>query len=162
MKTATTWTPGTSGTRTRAWVGRRSLVRRIHNDLTFIDSFLTLEFCREHKLFSFGYNAATDAYEIESREFPKIKEQLLFSLTNCGRPQIAVRDANYKNRGELYLEHKFSGVELKTAYARDTLANLHKLWSRPVHIETVLENTVTVLSFDGAEHKTEKSGEYKS
>ena len=39
-------------------LGREKIfeVRRIHNDLTFIDEFLTLDFCREHKLFRFGYN----------------------------------------------------------------------------------------------------------
>ena len=135
---ATTWPPSATGTRD-AGLGRQKIfeVRRIHNDLTFIDTFLTLDFCREHKLFSFGYNPSSDAYEIESREFPKIKQQLLFNLTNVGRPLIAVRDGNYKNRGELFLEHQFSGVELKIDYARDTLVNLHRLWGRPVHIETV-------------------------
>ncbi|HEV3136300.1 MAG TPA: SpoVR family protein [Pirellulales bacterium] len=149
---------------TQAGLGRQKIfeVRKIHNDLTFIDEFLTLEFCREYKLFSFGYNASTDAYEIESREFPKIKQQLLFNLTNIGRPLIAVRDGNYKNRGELFLEHQFNGVELKTSYALDTLVNLQRLWNRPVHIETVLDGTATILSFDGSEHKTEKSGETKS
>ncbi len=137
-------------------------VRRIHNDLTFIDEFLTLDFCRQYKLFSFGYNPASDAYEIESREFPKIKQQLLFNLTNVGRPLIAVRDGNYKNRGELFLEHQFNGVELKISWARDTLVNLHALWTRPVYIETVLEGTTTVVSYDGSEHKLEKSGEQKS
>ncbi len=127
-------------------------VRRIHNDQTFVDEFLTLEFCREHKLFSFGYKPEADAYEIESREFPKIKERLLFSLTNMSRPIIAIRDANYKNRGELFLEHRYSGVELKLNYAQETLANLERLWKRPVHIETVLEDSKTILSFDGKEH----------
>jgi stage V sporulation protein R len=150
----------------RAWDtgagrGREKIfeVRKIHNDLTFIDEFLTLEFCRENKMFSFGYNPANDAYEIESREFPKIKNQLLFNLTNIGRPLIAVRDGNYKNRGELFLEHQFNGVELKNNYAVDTLANLYRLWGRPVYIETVLDGTTTILSFDGSDHKTEKSGE---
>jgi stage V sporulation protein R len=149
---------------TDAGLGRQKIfeVRKIHNDLTFIDEFLTLEFCREYKLFSFGYNPSSDAYEIESREFPKIKQQLLFSLTNVGRPLILVRDGNYKNRGELFLEHRFSGVELKISYATDTLVNLHKLWGRPVHIETVLDGATTILSFDGSEHKTEKSGEAKT
>ncbi len=73
-----------------------------------------------------------------------------------------MRDGNYKNRGELFLEHQFSGVELKMNYARDTLVNLHRLWTRPVHIETVLGGATTMLSFDGKEHKTEKSGEDKS
>jgi len=149
---------------TEANLGRQKIfdVRRIHNDLTFIDEFLTLEFCREYKLFSFGYNPTNDAYEIESREFPKIKQQLLFNLTNVGRPIIMVRDGNYRNRGELFLEHQYNGVELKTSYAHDTLANLQRLWTRPVHIETVIDGTTTVLSYDGSDHKTEKSGERKS
>ena len=146
---------------TKAGLGRAKIfeVRKIHNDLTFIDEFLTLEFCRDYKLFSFGYNPSSDAYEIESREFPKIKQQLLFNLTNIGRPLIAVRDGNYKNRGELFLEHSFNGVELKTNYAVDTLVNLQKLWGRPVHVQTVLDGAPTILSYDGKEHSTEKSGE---
>jgi stage V sporulation protein R len=137
-------------------LGRQKIfeVRQIHNDLTFIDEFLTLDFCREHKLFSFGYNADTDAYHIESREFRKIKDRLLFNLTNMGRPIIQVRDGNYKNRGELFLEHVFNGVELKLDYAKDTLVNLERLWKRPVHIETALEGNKTVLSYDGKEHST--------
>jgi len=146
---------------TGAGLGREKIfeVRKIHNDLTFIDEFLTLDFCRQYKLFSFGYNASNEAYEIESREFPKIKQQLLFNLTNVGRPIIAVYDANYRNRGELFLQHQFSGVELKLSYAMDTLVNLHKLWGRPVHIETVLEGATTILSFDGSEHTSEKGAE---
>ena len=135
-------------------LGREKIfeVRRIHNDLTFIDTFLTLDFCREHKLFSFGYNEDADYYEIESREFPKIKQRLLFSLTNRGQPLITVRDGNYKNRGELFLSHAFNGVDLQMDYARDTLRNLARLWTRPVHIETLIDETPTLLSFDGREH----------
>jgi stage V sporulation protein R len=140
---------------TNAGLGREKIfeVRKIHNDLTFIDEFLTLDFVREHKLFRFGYNPSSEAYEIESREFPKVKQQLLSSLTNRGRPIIAVVDGNYKNRGELFLSHDFSGVELHIEYAKDTLANLQRLWNRPVHIETVLEGNRAVLSFDGTEHE---------
>jgi stage V sporulation protein R len=139
-------------------LGRQKIfeVRRIHNDLTFIDEFLTLDFVRDHKLFRFGYNASTEAYEIESREFPKVKQQLLQSLTNRGRPIIAVVDGNYKNRGELYLRHDFSGVELQLEDAADTLENLERLWGRPVHIETVLEGHKTVLSYDGDSHDSQK------
>ena len=142
---------------TGAGLGRQKIfeVRKIHNDLTFIDTFLTLDFCRQHKLFSFGYNEDTNYYEIESREFPKIKQRLLFSLTHRGQPFITVRDGNYKNRGELFLEHEFNGVELQTGYARDTLVNLQRLWKRPVHIETVLGETKTILSYDGSEHTAE-------
>jgi stage V sporulation protein R len=143
---------------TDAGLGRDTIfqVRRIHNDLTFIDEFLTLDFVREHKLFKFGYNESTEYYEIETREFPKVKRQLLANLTNLGRPLIAVRDGNYKNRGELFLEHTYTGVELQLDYAKDTLLNLQRLWNRPVHLETVLEDVRTVLSFDGTSHEIEK------
>ena len=132
-------------------------VRRVHNDLTFVDEFLTLDFCKEHKLFSFSYNDRSNYYEIESREFAEVKQQLLFNLTNLGRPIIYVTDGNYKNRGELYLKHDYNGVELKTTYATDTLVNLHRLWGRPVHIETVLNEQSTVLSYDGAHHHSNVS-----
>lgn len=146
---------------TEAMEGRRKIfeVRRVHNDLTFVDEFLTLDFCRRYKMFSFGYNNRSGYYEIESREFEQIKQQLLFNLTNLGRPIISITDANYKNRGELFLEHRFNGVELKQTYAADTLTALYRLWRRQVHVETVLDKHVTILSFDGSEHTTSKTEE---
>jgi stage V sporulation protein R len=135
---------------THAGKGREKIfeVRKIHNDLTFIDEFLTLEFCKEHKLFKFGYNEYTENYEIQTRDFQEIKQQLLFSLTNMGRPIIVVKDGNYKNRGELLLHHKFSGPELKLSYAKDTLQNLFRLWKRPVSIETIIGENTTILRWD--------------
>ena len=137
-------------------------VRAVHNDLTFIDEFLTLEFCQQHKLFQFGFNQDFNYYEIESRKFEQVKQQLLFNLTNMGRPIIDVVDGNYKNRGELFLRHRFSGVELKRDYAEDTLKALQRLWQRPVHIETNFDNRHAVLSYDGKRHRMEARGEAES
>jgi stage V sporulation protein R len=128
-------------------------VRRVHNDVTFIDTFLTEDFCRKHKLFMFAYNESSGNYEIASREFLQVKQQLLFNLTNHGRPFIRVTDGNYRNRGELYLVHDYQGIELKQDYAQDTLLNLQRLWGRPVHIETVVDDEATVLSYDGTHHE---------
>ncbi|QDU95501.1 SpoVR family protein [Lignipirellula cremea] len=146
---------------THAGLGREKIfeVRRIHNDLTFIDEFLTLEFCRRHQLFQFGFNDDSGYYEIESRKFDEVKQQLLFNLTNRGRPQISVVDGNFRNRGELLLEHTFVGVELKMSYAHDTLKNMYSLWGRPVSIRTVLDDTVTLLGFDGAENSLQQMDE---
>ena len=65
---------------------------------------------------------------------------------------IQIVDGNYKNRGELYLEHHHNGVDLQMNYARDTLTNLCRLWARPVHIETTLDGAGVVLSYDGSQH----------
>ncbi|MGE3181771.1 MAG: SpoVR family protein, partial [Phycisphaerae bacterium] len=94
----------------RAWdtklgKGREKVfeVRRVHNDVTFIDEFLTEEFCDRHKLFQYRKDPQTGKMVQVSRDFPKVKQQLLFMLTNHGQPYIYVVDGNYNNRGELYL-----------------------------------------------------------
>ncbi|MFQ5637173.1 MAG: SpoVR family protein [bacterium] len=135
-------------------LGRKKIfeVRKLYNDLMFIDAFLTPEFCYEHKLFVYAYNDINEMYEISDREFKEVKEKLLFSLTNFGQPFIYVEDANYMNRGELFLSHRHEGVDLKIDEARDTLVNLYKIWNRPIHLKTVIDNSGTVLSFDGKEH----------
>ncbi len=136
-------------------LGRQKIfeVRRIHNDVTFIDNFLTPEFCVRQNFFQYQFNESTNYYEIASRDFQAIKTQLLNGLTNHGRPFIYVIDGNHRNRGELYLLHQYAGIELKQDYAQDTLVNLQKLWSRPVHIETVIDDKPSIISFDGSSHE---------
>jgi stage V sporulation protein R len=136
-------------------LGRKKIfdVRRIYNDVTFIDEFLTEDFCRRHKMFSFAYNDVEQEYEIESREFKQIKHQLLRNLTNYGRPVIHIVEANYHNRGELLLEHSFEGIELQSSEAKDTLVNLHIMWGRPVHIKTVIDDKPALISFNGQVHQ---------
>ncbi|MCI0702431.1 MAG: SpoVR family protein [Planctomycetia bacterium] len=141
-------------------LGRQKIfeVRKIHNDITFIDTFLTPEFCKEYNLFSFNYQEQTKNYVIESREFQKIKQRLLFSLTNFGKPWIYAVDGNHRNRGELLLRHEHNGVDLKIDEARDVLANVQYIWARPVHLETITDGHPTVLSFDGNEHTQQVTG----
>ena len=125
--------------------GRRA--RRDRNRDAVVDALL--ELYHEGRL-----DPSSD--EIATREFEKVKLQLLNGLTNPGRPFIYVVDANYRNRGELYLLHKFQGIELKQDYAVDSLRNLHKIWARPVHIETVIDDKPAIISFDGSNHSTKE------
>ncbi len=127
-------------------------VRKVYNDITFIDEFLTEEFCRDNKLFVFGFSEKNKRYEIMSKAFEAIKRQLLYNLTNLGNPSIEVEDANFENKGQLLLKHRHDGVDLRIDWAMDTLSNLYKIWKRPVLIATVLNETVTLLKFDGQEH----------
>ncbi|NIR42145.1 MAG: SpoVR family protein, partial [Actinobacteria bacterium] len=81
-------------------LGREKIfeVRKLYNDVTFIDEFLTPEFVMEHKMYAFGYNPRNDRWEIETRQFEQVKQRLLFQLTNAGNPVIRVVDANHNNR----------------------------------------------------------------
>ena len=121
-------------------LGREKLfeVRRIYNDVGFIDAFLTEDFARQHKLFSYEYNKLTNLYEISSRDFQDIKRKLLFQLTNFGQPLIEVVEANLGNRGELLLTHRHEGIDLDVPFAEETLKNLYMVWGRPVHLETAV------------------------
>jgi stage V sporulation protein R len=144
----------------RTGLGRAKLfeVREVYNDLTFIDEFLTLDFAIAHKLFAFGFNERRSRWEILSRKFQDVKRKLLFQLTNLGHPIIRVVDANYRNRGELLLEHDHMGIDLRLDWAEDTLRNLTRVWSRPVNLTTVVEEKPAVMTHDGDEFTTTEGG----
>jgi stage V sporulation protein R len=131
-------------------------VRNLYNDLTFLDTFLTEDFCRRRKLFIYAKEQNKPQWVIKNREFDEIKATLLDRLTNMGQPLIRVIDSNFENRGELLLAHHHEERDLKWDFASETLVNLHRLWRRPVHVETMKEGKKTRLSFDGKEHQ-EKS-----
>lgn len=143
---------------THAGLGRQKIfeVRRVYNDVGFIDTFFTEDFCNKHQLFTYQWNERTGRYEIASRDFEKIKKQLLFSLTNFGQPVMEVVDANHENRGSLLLAHRFEGVELKLDEARDTMENLYKVWKRPVFLQTIIDDDPHILTFNGSDHRMRK------
>ena len=140
-------------------LGRQKIfqVRKIYNDLMFVDEFLTPEFAEKLKLFSYAYNRKNERWEVKTREFLDVKAMLLKQLTNFGQPMIYVEDANYKNRGELCLWHKHDGQDLKLDYAKETLSNLVALWSRPVHIRTTSDGKNVIWSHDGSRFEEARS-----
>lgn len=134
-------------------LGRQKIfeVRKLHNDVTFLDSFLNEEFCERQKMFVYGFNRRTGQHEIVDRDWRKVKNQLLFSLSNFGQPIILVEDGNYQNRGELLLVHQHEGMDLEYEKATETLRNIHALWTRPVHLVTKYNSQNKLISFDGKE-----------
>ena len=134
-------------------------VRKLHNDVTFIDEFLDEEFCFEKKLFGFDYNKRSDNYEISTREFRQVKNKLLSSLTNFGQPVIEVLDANHANRGELLLGHRHEGPDLDMAWAKPTMEALFRIWTRPVLLHSEFDGKPTMLRFDGKDHAEDETSE---
>ncbi|MEO0480832.1 MAG: SpoVR family protein [Planctomycetota bacterium] len=128
-------------------------VRKVHNDISFVDEFVNAEFAEDQKMFVWGFNQQTGDYEIVSRDWQRVKRSLLDSLTNFGNPIIQVTDANFGNRGELYLHHDWVGVDLQFDYAMQTLEYVQSMWKRPVWLETRDEGQGIVFRYDGKEHK---------
>jgi stage V sporulation protein R len=136
---------------TGAGLGRQKIfdVRRTHNDVTFIDTFLTEDFVREQGLFTYEYDKKAGHWVIDSREFAAVKDKLLFMLSNRGDPRIRIVDGNHRNRGELELTHDHEGADIQLEWASRTLGNLAKLWGRPVHLKTTVDDAEVVLHHDG-------------
>lgn len=128
-------------------------VRKLYNDITFIDEFLTPELCEKQKLFVYHYNKRNNTYEIVDRDTHKVKEKLLFSLTNLGQPFMYVKENNFEGKGELLLEHDHQGIDLKIVEAKETLERVQKLWKKPVNLETIINGEKRLLIFDGKEHR---------
>jgi stage V sporulation protein R len=140
----------------RAWntelnEGRRKIfeVRRIHNDVTFIDEFLTQDFVDRYKLYHYRQDPATGRMVAVNRDYRQIKKQMLFMLTNHARPYIYVVDCNYNNRGELYLAHKHIGVDLEIRYSVETLKAVQEIWGRPVHLQAIIDEEMTLFTHNG-------------
>ena len=96
-----------------------------------------------------------------SREFKKVKDQMLSMLTNRGQPVIVVEDGNFENRSELLLRHIHEGTDLDGGQARDTLRNAAKLWTRPVSLLTKVDGKGKLLRCEDG-NISERSAEYSA
>ena len=112
-------------------------VRESHNDVTFVDAFLTDEFVREGNYFTYEYSRTAEEHRVASVDADDVRKKLLLRFTNFGKPTIVVLDGNFRNRGELLLGHRYNGVALDEERARATLKRVFELWGRPVSLATI-------------------------
>jgi stage V sporulation protein R len=137
-------------------------VRRVYNDVSFIDEFLTEDFVERHRLFAQKRDPNTGEVRNVSGEFRHVKQLFLQRLTNMGQPYIYVVDANYLNRGELYLAHQWTGLEVEVAPALEALRNIRRLWGRPVHLQVRLDQDVwlyTIAAPDDKQPTRQRTGD---
>ncbi|MGF1634345.1 MAG: SpoVR family protein, partial [Phycisphaerae bacterium] len=126
-------------------------VRRVYNDVNFIDEFMTPEFIEKHKFYQYGRDPHTGQLRIISRDPKRIKQTMLYRLTNMGRPFIYLVDGNYGNRGELYMAHKHNGLDVEIKFAVATLENVYKIWRRPVHLQAMIDEEMILFTYDGTQ-----------
>ncbi len=126
-------------------------VRETENDISLLRNYLTEELCEKLDLFVYEL-VEEEEWTITEKRWQKVRDQLVANMTNFGFPYIEVTDGDYRGNRELYLHHRFEGAELDVRYARKVLEYVHKLWGRPVHLETVVEEEQRVMRFDGEDH----------
>ncbi|MGN6724536.1 MAG: SpoVR family protein, partial [Tepidisphaeraceae bacterium] len=136
-------------------LGREKIfeVRKLYNDVMFIDEFMTDEFIEKHRYYQYGKDPHTGQLRIISRDPDRIRKSLMYRLTNMGRPFIYVVDGNYANRGELYLSHQHNGLDIDIKFAIETLKNIHAVWQRPCHLQARIDEEMQLFSYDGVQPK---------
>jgi stage V sporulation protein R len=126
-------------------------VRETENDSSLLRNYLTEDLCEELDLFVYEL-IDEEEWTVTEKRWERVRDQLVANMTNFGYPYIEVADGDYDGNLELLLRHRYEGAELDLKYARKVLEYVYKLWGRPVHIETVIEDEETTLHFDGEEH----------
>ena len=126
-------------------------VREVDNDVSFLRNYLTEELCEELDLFVFEL-IDEEEWTITDKRWERVRDQLVANMTNFSYPYIEVVDGDYSGNRELYLRHRHEGADLDMKYARKVLEYVYKLWGRPVHLETKVEEDSLVMHYDGDDH----------
>jgi len=121
------------------------------NDVTFLRQYLTEGLVKKLDLYTYKLEEVDgeEMWVVQDTNWRSVRDSIVDSMTNFGQPILFVEDGDYKRHGELYLRHAFDGKQLDVDYTERVLKNVHKLWGRPVHLETVVDEEKCVLSYDG-------------
>jgi stage V sporulation protein R len=116
-------------------------VRRIlgcYDDEALLREFLTPRVCELSRLYAFEHiEHDPRRIRVSSREADAIRDVLILQHSTLGIPYIEIVDADFRNRGELLLEHRHAGIGLDPEYTRGTLTQIASLWGRPCTIRTI-------------------------
>ena len=135
-------------------------VMSCYSDRMIVEEFFTDEFIREMQLYIYEEikNESTGEikYQILEKDPAVIRQLLKHSLALHGVVPIRIKDADFNDGQQLYLEHQYFGQEIRPDYRDGTLKNIFFLWGRKVNLETVVNGKVVVCTYNGKEHKTIK------
>jgi stage V sporulation protein R len=124
-------------------------LRRIHNDVSFIDEVMDESFAAKSQLFVVEHDGRTGEAQVGSRDWRQVKERLLQNLTWCGSPRVELIGADENGCGELLLRHHHDGRDIRLAEAGDLLRNLSLIWGTSVHLLSLDEGQERRVSVDG-------------
>jgi len=130
-------------------VGRQKIfeVRELENDVSFLRNYLTEDLIKDLDLYL--YKKEGDEWVIVEKNWEKVRDGIVASMTNFGYPYLVVENGDYRGNRELYIKHMYEGQELDMNYAEKTLQHVYTLWGRPVHLETIYEGKRVLLTYDG-------------
>ncbi|MCY1106954.1 SpoVR family protein [Shouchella clausii] len=122
-------------------------VREIESDTSFIRNYLTKELVHREDMYLFQKQGSD--YKIVDKAWEGVRDHITQSRVNGGFPYLVVTDGDYLKNGELYITHRFEGIELDVGHLERVLPYLYQLWGRTVHLETEINEKQIVFIYDG-------------
>ena len=114
--------------------------REVHNDESFIRTYLNKEICEELNLFSYSKKKKMWTIDDVSDEdgWKKIREDLIKNVGLNSLPNIYIKEL--KKNFTLVLEHEHDGRDLDLDYAHNVCEQLIDLWGDDFKFFTIIED----------------------
>jgi stage V sporulation protein R len=111
-------------------------IRAEDDDFGFIRNYLTEDLADELKLFR--YEASADgSVRVQEHDIHALRETVLAPKYNFGAPAVLVKHIASDGSLDLVHEHATDGRGLDLDKAERVLDYIHKIWRRPIRLETV-------------------------
>ncbi len=111
-------------------------ILRDEDDFGFIRNYLDRDLAEELGLFV--YEAQRDGeIRVKGRDLVEVRESILAPKFNYGAPRIAVSELRHDGSLTLVHDHRSDGRGLDLARARQVIDYVHRVWRRPVRLQTV-------------------------
>jgi stage V sporulation protein R len=111
-------------------------IRAQDDDFSFIRNYLTEELAEELKLFRF--RASRDgAIEVVDRDINALRDAILAPKYNFGVPAVMAKHVETDGTLHLVHGHESDGRGLDINRAEKVLGYLHRVWRRPLKLDTV-------------------------
>ena len=114
------------------------------DDFSFVRNYLDENLAEELNLFK--YNAESNGrIEVKQASIEDLHEAMLAPKYNFGAPSIAASHIAADGSLELQHDHKVDGRGLDTQRGEKVLEYLHKVWRRPISLQTVDDKGETLV-----------------
>lgn len=111
-------------------------IRAEDDDFSFVRNYLTQDLAEELSLFR--YEASSDgSVRVTDTDIHELCETILAPKYNFGAPAVMAKNIAVDGTLELVHEHETDGRGLDLDRAERVLDYIHKVWRRPVRLETI-------------------------
>ncbi len=117
-------------------IERAFQIRAEDDDFSFVRNHLTQELAEELKLFRYE-RSADGGVRVLDHDIDALRETVLAPKYNFGAPAVLAKHVATDGSLTLHHEHETDGRGLDLERAERVLDYIHKVWRRPIRLETV-------------------------